>query len=645
MGIGALVLLYALGALVPWQPAIQVENALDDSWAMVMHAAFAARWDFGRDLVFTFGPWGFLYRGYHPDTYGFLVSGWLFLSGVFLWAAWQIGHRALSGPLAALVWLVALIGVVGVGQRESFFFCLCLTPLLYYRWADERPLSPTLVLLAGALALASLVKFSNLICAAFVLGILALDIVLRRRRPPWILAVYGGGIVLFWLLAGQSPASFAPFLLHSLRVASGYSEAMSTWNAGDALNFVIPAALLIFLVAGVEWRRGRWQGTFAVAGVSGVLFLLFKAGFVRQDIWHLAIADPALAALALLLFPVVWPGLAGRRSLFVFGGVIAWSAAMASSSLAAVAQGAGLARHLIGTAAGVRRMAAARQGGVERAYQEALARLRGANPLPGAAGSVDIYPWSQNVVLAHGLRYKPRPVIQSYCAYTPELAELNARHLRDPRTAPDSIFFDIAPIDGHYPSFDDGPSWPELLTRYDIKDASGPFLLLRRADAPRPFRLTPLMDRAGRFDSPIALPAGGPVWARIDVRPTLAGRLRSILYQVPPLLLRVQTRDGAAYEHRFLPGMARAGFLLSPRIADRRAFVSLASGNGNRDLEGAAVLRFTITGILGPQKTRRFYRPDFTVRLFRLEIAPRSPSKATGARTLLASPALSATKH
>ena len=44
-------------------------NFLDDSWIQMLHLAFAERLQFGRDIVFTFGPWGFLFGGYHPATY------------------------------------------------------------------------------------------------------------------------------------------------------------------------------------------------------------------------------------------------------------------------------------------------------------------------------------------------------------------------------------------------------------------------------------------------------------------------------------------------------------------------------------------------------------------------------------------------
>ncbi len=52
-------------------------NGADDAWIQMLHMAFAERLQFGRDIVFTFGPWGFLFGGYHPPTYLISVVVWV----------------------------------------------------------------------------------------------------------------------------------------------------------------------------------------------------------------------------------------------------------------------------------------------------------------------------------------------------------------------------------------------------------------------------------------------------------------------------------------------------------------------------------------------------------------------------------------
>ncbi|MGF7210515.1 hypothetical protein GGE65_005122 [Skermanella aerolata] len=73
-----IVLLVTLVILcVPWSPWMP-SAGLDPSWVFVLHHAFAEGWQWGKDIVFTFGPLGFNYAGmYHPATYSIMLTGQL----------------------------------------------------------------------------------------------------------------------------------------------------------------------------------------------------------------------------------------------------------------------------------------------------------------------------------------------------------------------------------------------------------------------------------------------------------------------------------------------------------------------------------------------------------------------------------------
>src|SRR2546425_2779634 len=65
--LGATALLYVLSRFLPCAPQKHY-GIIDDSWVQVLHTAFQQHWQFGCDIVFTFGPWGFLYGGFFPAT-------------------------------------------------------------------------------------------------------------------------------------------------------------------------------------------------------------------------------------------------------------------------------------------------------------------------------------------------------------------------------------------------------------------------------------------------------------------------------------------------------------------------------------------------------------------------------------------------
>src|SRR5262245_21139988 len=74
VALGAVTALYAVAIVPPWTSEASSSFLLDTSWVLALHHAFASSLAFGRDVVFTFGPWGFLFGSmYHPATHGVAV--------------------------------------------------------------------------------------------------------------------------------------------------------------------------------------------------------------------------------------------------------------------------------------------------------------------------------------------------------------------------------------------------------------------------------------------------------------------------------------------------------------------------------------------------------------------------------------------
>lgn len=213
-------------------------------------------------------------------------------------------------------------------------------------------------------------------------------------------------------------------------------------------------------------------------------------------------------------------------------------------------------------------------------FEIALKRIAAAESLPAVAGPADIYPFDQAVLLANGAAWQPRPVFQSYSAYTESLALRNRQHLLGP-AAPEHVFFRIETTDGRLPALDDGASWPALWSRYEAIGSGGRFLHWRQRPSPERLPdLEPVHRLSARLGAPVDLPhtdGDGWMWAQIDVRPTLAGRIAAALYKPPALQLDLLLADGSRREFRFLADSSRAGFLLSPVVMTTEDFAALGS--------------------------------------------------------------------
>jgi hypothetical protein len=212
-------------------------------------------------------------------------------------------------------------------------------------------------------------------------------------------------------------------------------------------------------------------------------------------------------------------------------------------------------------------------------YRQALEDIRNDYPLPVLKGAGDVYSYEQSVLLASGNAWDPRPVFQSYSAYTPELAMVNEQHLRG-LGAPDWALIDLESIEGRLPSLDDGASWPALFDNYAFISYDSHYVLMQRRQAvQQESRFEEIVRETCETGKTVAIPeTNGLLFAAIDLKPTLLGRLLTVAFNPPQLHIVLHLSNGQTKRYRVVAGMMSTGFLLSPFVSDTKAFASLADG-------------------------------------------------------------------
>lgn len=551
---------------VPFSPYFP-EEELDASWRYATNYGLSHHLQFGRDLIFTSGPLSFLYiRQYYPGNYAVMLALSVLVIAALTIGCWTVARKSRRTLILTLPLLLS--------QAPDYDAVFLFVPLVLL-WvacqaAERRAKTVVLALLTVVCALLPLVKGSFAIAVLALCAItFAADVRSRPLRAASLAALFVSILCIAWLACGQAPATLADYAASEAQIVSGYTDAMSTSGPNrEPLLFAGAAAAILVLGLVGLFRRTA----FCVLGLAVTLFLCFKAGFVRQD-GHVLIAT---SALLLAGFLVTLAGRGKVASLALPVGIAAWCliswpylSVDTLSDVGRFTEAVGRSVSAIGTLATDR-------GGMRKSFEAALTAIRSRHPLDGIAGSIDLYPTDVAVVLANGLEWKPRPVIQSYSAYTEQLATLNAESLERPG-APDTILFQVATIDGRYPALDDGRSWPALTARYRPVGIRGDYVELRKRDAAAMTSIGgPVVDREVEFGEQIAVPPG-PVWAEIDVEPTVPGRLVAAAYKLPPLTLAVDYADGSAREFRLIASIAKAGFLLSPTIEKATALLALQS--------------------------------------------------------------------
>ena len=626
LALAAFVLATSVLAFVPFALRFPI-NTLDSGWAFALNTAIARGMVFGRDIIFTFGPYAPAYTGqYNPAT-----DAQMLWSSALLAAAFGASLICLAqGTNRLIVAALPVFLVLVPGDTRLFaipFVALLLTGRIGMpvgrpeRIALTASVRLTLVLLAVALGLLPLVKGTFAVASGIAMALSCGLLIMRGKRM-----LAAGGALLFvlsmmalWMLARQPLVWLPGFFLAQRPIISGYSAAMSLSGPEWQPALFVACSLLFGRVYLRPLESPGLADLVIIIGSAALLFLAFKEGFVRHDA-HALVAGGmlALAGWTMLLGRA---GAAPLESLWV--GVACWA-------LVAQPTPSKLARPFAHAAAGLATRLLA-PGQPERDYAHSLMLIRKEQPLPALSGKTDVYSYGQSALLAAGLDWDPRPVLQSYSAYTPGLERKDAAHLTGAH-APDNILFTVQPIDGRLPALADGASWPALLTRYEFGGLLGDMAYLRRRAAPatgNPIADTASVSGTFRLGVPIALPRGAPItWARVAIRSTLLGRFVAFLFRPPALSIRYMFRDGRWQTFRYIPGMGVTGFVASPVIQTTRDFVALALPRGTGYF---AERRPAFMSIDARHGAGWLWRSTFTVQLF----AMRVPAQPAVGRLLL----------
>jgi len=532
-------------------------------------------------LISTFGPLGFLfYPVYFPATFAWLLALRAALAGATCWALAWIGYAEWEGPWGAALAVGACAPFLAVD--DVWFIVLPLLATLVELVARPAPAALWLAL-GAAIGLASLIKFTFFIAAVAALTPLTVAALLARRRVPLVATAAVSAAAVAWMASGGGWAAWLAYLDWSARdISAGYSSAMQL-PADPGLTKHAAAVSAAVWTGGVllAWRRLRWGGWTVVLSLAAVLFLFFKAGFVRADV-HVYITCFGLLVCAGLL-ALLW----GHRPWQILSAALLIGLLPGRLWLHTVAVAGPATRYdfrpiypLQAVERLVDGVAALRVGAFPAAHAQAVATIRKANPLPPLHGTIDTYPGDQSLLLAaYEADFRPRPVFQSYMAYTPRLAHANADALLTDR-APEWILFRVGPIEGGLAALDDAPSWPLLLTRYHLAQDLGFYALLQRRVTPIGWHLEPIESVTTQTDAVVAVPSAAvdPVWARIDIHQTERDAVMETLLAAPQIYLEVSF-DGLWRDYyRVVPALARDGFLLSPLVKTTADFVQLETG-------------------------------------------------------------------
>jgi len=266
---------------------------------------------------------------------------------------------------------------------------------------------------------------------------------LSRRLYIAILLALAGIPVTLWLASGQALANLQAYLLGpNLSVVLGYSSAMSTVDA--SAKWQIPAYWIGAIALGVVIYKASFRNLhgkkLACLVTLTSLFLFwtsFKVGMVRHD-GHASIAGQALACFDLIVLIYAYDRQQHHLALIPSLGALTLGLSITSQYFSPIRsrlddwlitqfQNTYLFVKLIPSTNARAKLSALRQEG----FSHMMSNTEKLSLIPKDSRT-DAIPWDITDLPDNGLRYQPRPIIQSYSAYKPDLQRLNALHFESP---------------------------------------------------------------------------------------------------------------------------------------------------------------------------------------------------------------------
>ncbi|PJE11401.1 MAG: hypothetical protein CK430_08875 [Legionella sp.] len=583
-------LVITISVFVPFSPKMPAPG-LDPSWALGLNQALALGLAFGKDIVFTLGPYSAIYtKAYHPSTDLMMMSGSFYLA-VSYWMCFLYLMRGIKWHWT-LLFCGLLLTMIYVRDSLLFSYPLLVGLACFKMNACEKPTGLAhrfyLVLFFAPFGLLPLIKGSLLILCALVAALCAGYFLINKKNQSALLCLLSPlvSLVLFWLVAGQSVNNLLPYMSSTISLASSFTEAMSVDGIHDEIILYLVNSVLIFLFIVFRKQLPATARLFILGIFFIFLFLSFKTGFTRHY-GHAFIASSSILIAALML-PFMFNS--KLTLLLILFSLNTWSYINSHYTPISIANNFkstytaawfGL-KHRINDPNSFR-----------KDFELAMNFLQQRSSFPSLLGTTDIYSSNQSYLIASPNTWSPRPVFQSYSVFTANLAEKNRRHLLG-NNRPDNIIFRIEPIDERIPSLEDGSSWPLLIANYQPVEFKNGFLFLQKRNPITENSTQLLVSETHFLGETIELPkTTHPLFAQIEIKPTWGGYLAILFFKPAPLQISFELQNGIKKQYRFIRNMAKSGFLLSPLIENTAEFALLY--NQASELDTKAVKSFQIS--------------------------------------------------
>lgn len=567
------------------------EPGTDPSWDIAINLAFKYHLQFGKDILFTYGPLAVLHDRLPivVNKYGYLAFD-IYLLATAFFVMKEILKKHFNAPVLIFIFIVLIISMYGSPDQWCYFF------FLYYIFSFLKyPAKAVSVIQAALLSLICFYYKSNLGMVAISIFLVAVLFGLLRKKINIlsfviILVVF---FISIWLSAKAFNVNLGGYIRGGTHIINAYNDAMFIPNATELFTWAAVLIMIVIICWAAWWFISSFRKKelfkqpdeifiYCITGFSA--FILFKSGFVRGDSGHLYVFYKGIAMCVALLFLFNPPNFSSKMAaigcwivLIICGASVnfmpgSYGPLTRVANLSFISFRAGELKEYF-------------QGFKE--YDNALAESNklttSDNEYRRVIGdkTTDIVPVEVSTIYFKGLHYCPRPIMQSYSTYDAYLDSLNYEKYASPG-GPEYVLFTVSAIDNRVPFFDESKTKLALLTNYSVAGRIGPDLLLKRREKIR--GLTPSTETTTTFASmgeDIPIPNSDDiVVSKIFVDYNLWGKMQRLFYQPPALQITFTLDNNDTRTFRAIQPILAGGVIINKYVESDPEFQLFMQADG-----------------------------------------------------------------
>ena len=553
-----------------------LQDGLDPSWTYSLNCLNYSDMVFGKDILFTLGPLGYILCPMPIGTnvaraLGIMGTMYFIILGTTVYLLFSSRFAAVNTRLSNILMAAVLLLFVPstclvLPEYYTVFFVLtCFAATL---WQSKIGVSFYLALFFTVFSM--FVKFSTglLNLALAMVFVLAAYICKREDRQQIALYVFIGVPALFavcYLWYNPNFADLVRYVYGAVNISSGYTYNMSmpTISSGYSLRSnILLAFLSIFMIYTSLKNKNNliFSMLFAVP-----IFIILKHAYVRGD--HIYMLGPALLMCA-AIFTMFMPSCLKNISLKIR---FAWTVIMVLIAL--------IINIKLGTYPNAIQVWTGRMAVFEETIEcvanlpilsdTALFDHRQKFPpqnFRDAVGdkTVTFYPWNYSYYrFADQWQFIPIPVFPINAA-TPYLDNYNSDFFSSD-AAPFGIVLEVVAVDEQFPLISNPHLWQEIFRHYEINQFGDEMFLLTRRQSPLNFVVEDVVQREFKRTSTVNIPKcehGEHIIVEMNSERNLRGKLAQIFYKIPEVTMTVTFADGNTTTKRVILEVWQNGVII-----------------------------------------------------------------------------------